>query len=398
MRRILLVVLGLALVMSGTAWAQCSGCETMKLWGYMAPNLRMIDSGNDDVKGNLGLGMAYNRVVWSGEIEAGKIVKKVAWRVESDLKENTVQALQYAYVEPKFSDAFSVTFGRTKKPFSLEQLYATANQITADRHYGQAQLVSMFYSSFNYGLMANFTHPAFKVNAGVFDGTGGKAYVGAQDPALDYGARVVITPPSLKGLEIGANVVVTTIPAYWNVGTSQWVIARDQGLVYTDTKDAKYLSNTGMAYGGDINFTKDFGTMNLIVQAEYDMGDNTGAAEPGKVGDTWEDASFYKWTYMYLKARMKFTPDFGIYFGFSMYDPNTGTDKVTDGEYTYDVGENNESTTIIPGLIYYWTKNLRTMVEVQMITNKVQDLNATGGWVDDQEFTNFVLQQVFIWP
>ncbi len=399
MRRFLLVVLGLALVMSGTAWAQCAGCENMKLYGYMAPNLRMIDSGNDDVKNNMGFGMAYNRVVWAGAVDGGKIVKKVAWRVETDLKETGSHFLQYAYVEPKFSDMFSLTFGRTKKPFSLEQLYATANQITADRHYGQGVFSSIGYSGFAYGLMANFAHEAFKLHAGVFDGNGNRSYVGAQDPALDYGARVVITPPSVAGLEIGANVMMTTIPGVYDTVEKDFVYGKDAtNFIYADDDRYEYQTNSGMAFGGDINFSKDFGTMNLLLQAEYDMGDNWGAWEPLEEEDGWEDASFYKWTYMYAKARLMVTPELGVYLGFSMFDPNTSSDKVAEGS-EIEVGENNEHTTIIPGLIYYWTKNLRTMVEIQMITQKVQDWDTQANdWVDDMEYTHFVLQQVFIWP
>lgn len=393
MRRFLLVVLGLAMVASGTAWAQCSGCENMKIFGYMAPNLRMIDSGNDDVKNNLGFGMAYNRVVWAGSVEGGKIVKNVAWRVETDLKESGSQFLQYAYVEPKFSDLFSLTFGRTKKPFSLEVLYSTANQITTDRHPGTSGLIDLGYANFGYGLMANINHEVVKVNAGVFDGQGAKSNVAAQDPALDYGARVVITPPSVKGLEIGANVMMTTLPFG----------GKDRGLRYSDgdTDSTEYLSNSGMAFGADINFSKDFGTMNFTAQAEVDMGDNWSELSEEKVAGevpAYDEETWYKFMYMYLKARLMVTPDLGIYLGFSQWDPNTGSDKIGTGNDEREVGENNETTTIVPGLIYYWTKNLRTMVEVQMVTEKNDWDFAKHDWLEDTEYTHFVLQQVFIWP
>lgn len=394
MRRILLVVLGLAFVMSGTAWAQSSWYENMKIYGYMAPNFRMIDSGDDDVKNDLGLGMAYNRVVWTGDIEAGKIVKRVAWRVETDLKETSTHFLQYAYVEPKFSDLFSIRFGRDKKPFSLEQLYSTANQITADRHYGQGPMTSLGYAAYAYGLMANISHEVFKLNVGVYDGQGAKSNVSAQDPALDFGGRLIITPPSLKGLEIAANLMMTTIPEP----------GKDLGAtrppVYVDTDEDEYLSSSGMAFGADIQFDHDFGSMNLLAQAEFDMGDNWGENPEEEVAGeewTWDEATWYKYQYMYLKARLKVTPDLGIYFGFSQYDPNTGSDKFAGSDI--EVGENNETTQIIPGLIYYWTKNLRTMVEVQMVTQKVQEWDTQrDDWADDLEYTHFVLQQVFIWP
>ncbi len=387
MRRFLLVVLGLAFVASGTALAQS---ENMKIFGYMGPNLRMIDSGNEDVKNNLGFGMAYNRVVWAGDIEGGKIVKRVAWRVETDLKEAGDQFLQYAYVEPKFSDMFSLKFGRDKKPFSLETLYSTANQITVDRHAGQGTMVGLGYANFGYGLSANISHEVFKLTAGVYDGQGAKSNVAAQDPALDFGARVVVTPPSVKGLEIGANVMMTTIPEG----------GKDLGLTYDDTDEEEYLTNSGMAFGADINFSQDFGTMAFLAQAEFDMGDNWMAEPEEEVAGeewTWDEATWYKWQYFYLKARLMVTPDLGIYAGFSQFDPNTGSDTVEGTDY--EVGENNETTSIIPGLIYYWTKNLRTMVEVQLITTKVQAFEeGTTDWVDDLEYTHFVLQQVFIWP
>jgi hypothetical protein len=382
------VALALVIAASTPAWAGCS-CEGMKLFGYMAPNFRMIDSGYDSVKNNMGFGMAYNRVVWTGEIEAGKIVKKVAWRVETDLKEAGSHGLQYAYVQPKFNDTFSVIFGRDKKPFLLESIYSTANQITADRHVGNGPITSLGYTNYGYGLAAKIDHEWFMLTAGVYDGQGSESHVANQDPALDYGARFVLTPPSVEGLEIGVDVMMTTLPE----------MGKDHGLVYSDTTNAEYLTNSGMAFGFDASFNKDFGKMNLFAQGEFAMGDNWMASpETPEANDTWEDYSWYKWQYMYLKARLKVTPEFGIYAGFSMWDPNTGSDMVGQGTFAYEVGENDDTMSIIPGIIYYWTKNLRTMVEVQMITQKVQDMDAQGNWLDDMKYTHFVLQQVFIWP
>ncbi len=388
MRKLLLVALAMVFAVSGTAWAQgCEGCSPTKIYGYMSPNFRMIDKGEDNAA-NMGFGMGYNRVVWAGKIDAGKIVKKVAWKVETDLKQNVTHGLQYAWVQPMFNDNFALRVGRDKKPFSLEVLYSPANQITADRHTGSGQMASMGYASYGYGLAAMISHEVFDLHVGAYDGQGAESHVKDQDPALDYGARVVVHPPSVEGLQIGANLMMTTIPEGGN---------KDQGT-YADTDDNEYLSNTGMAFGADINFEKKFDEkMSLVAQAEFDMGDNWTALEPGDEGDTWEDASFYKWQYLYAKARFNINPELGIYLGFSIWDPNTGTDEDPEYGAEFENGENDETTTIVPGVIYYWTKNLRTMVEVQLVTEKVHTV-VDGDWVDDNEYTHFVLQQVFIWP
>jgi hypothetical protein len=145
-------------------------------------------------------------------------------------------------------------------------------------------------------------------------------------------------------------------------------------------------SNSGMAFGFDADYKKDFGNMELWAQAEFGMGDDwdEGAKEPA-AGDTWEDYSWYKFQYYYLKALFMVSNDFGIHFGYSAWDPNT------DG----DVGENNSITTITPGITYFWAKNLRTQVEVQMVTEQQGVLNNEN--LDDLTYTHFVLQTILLW-
>jgi len=375
MKRLLVIVLGLAFLLSGTVFAAepCAGCKT-SVTGYLAPNFRMIDkSGNDDMEyaTDTGFGLAFNRVTFSGEMEAGKIVKNVAWSIEVDVAEPSACKLQWAYVQPKFSDAFSLKFGHVKKAFSREVLHATGKLMTVDRTPSAGQLKALGYVDFNYGLEAHVVQPMFKVQAGAYSGTPPVNNVANQDPGLDFGARVVVMPTS--DLEIGANAMM--IKLYEN-GNNE--------AIYPDDVE----SNSGMAFGFDADYKKDLGTMGLWAQAEFGMGDNwdQGAKEPD-AGDTYEDYSWYKFQYYYLKALFMVTKEFGIHFGYGAWDPNTDS----------DAGENNTISVITPGVTYYWAKNLRTQVEVQMVTEQQGVDTGTGNNLDDLTYTHFVLQTVLLW-
>ena len=344
----------------------------VKVSGYMAPNFRMIDKGEDNAS-NMGFGMAFCRFVLSGTVDGGPIVKKVSWRVETDIRQTTAHGLQWAYVQPWFSKNFSAKFGRVKMPFSREVLHATGNLLTVDRH-SSSDIMSLGYAGFSYGLEGHFTHEMFKAQFGVYEGEGAQAVVNNQDPALSYGLRVVATPP-VEGLEIGANVMMVTLP---NGGS-------DQGT-YQDDDQVEYMTNSGMAFGADVDYKTTFGEeMSLWAQAEFGTGDNwmAGAKDPAQ-GDTFEDYEWYKFQYFYVKALFKVVKDFGFHIGFHNFDPNTD-------------GDNDACTTITPGVVYWWSKGLRTQVEVQLITEQ-QGVDANGDNLDDLEYTHFVLQQVFLWP
>ena len=373
MNRFLVVVLGLAFLLSSAAYAQpCAGCKT-SVNGYLAPNFRMIDkSGNDSMKvaSDMGFGMAFNRVTFAGEMEAGKIVKNIGWSVEVDVSEPSAFKLQWAYIQPKFSDSFSLKFGHVKKAFSREVLHPTGKLLTVDRTPASAALKALGYVDYNYGLEAHFVQPMFKLQAGAYSGSPVVNKVDNQDPGLDFGARAIVMPTA--GLEIGANAMMIKL---YEDGNNQ--------AVYADDVE----SNSGMAFGFDADYKKDFGTMELWAQAEFGMGDNCteGAKDPA-AGDTWEDYSWYKFQYYYLKALFMVTKDLGIHFGYSTWDPNT------DG----DVGENNSITTITPGITYFWAKNLRTQAEVQMVTQQT-GVDNDGANLDDLTYTHFVLQTILLW-
>lgn len=377
MKRFLVVVLGLAFLLPSVVSAQpCPGCN-VAVTGYLAPNFRMIDkSGSDDVEAasDMGFGLAFNRVTFSGDMEGGKIVKKVGWSVEFDVAEPSACKLQWGYIQPKFSDAFSLKFGHVKKPFSREVLHATGKLLTVDRTPASAQLKALGYVDFNYGLEAHVAQPMFKIHAGAYAGSPPVNNVANQDPGLDFGARVIVMPTA--GLEIGANAIMISLPEGGNnLGT------------YEDSADEPYESNSGMAFGFDADYKKDFGSTSLWAQAEFGMGDNCAeGAKDAAEGDTWEDYSWYKFQYYYLKAIFMVTQDLGIHFGYGTWDPNT------DG----DVGENNSTSMITPGITYFWAKNLRTQVEVQMVTNQ-QGVDDDGANLDDLTYTHFVLQTVLLW-
>ena len=376
MKKILLVILAMTFS-AGMAYADnaCNDCSPVKVWGYMAPNFRMIDKG-EDYASNMGFGMAFCRFVMSGTVDAGPIVKKVSWRVETDIKQNSTHGLQWAYLQPWFTKEFSLRMGRVKMPYSREILHNTAKLWTVDRHVG-GHLARLHYGGFGYGLEGHYAHEWVKVQAGVYDGTGALSHVANQDPALSFGARAVLTPPTLEGLEIGANIMMVTLPAGgMDLGTYQ-----DSSTVETE-----YMSNSGMAFGVDAQYKTAFGEeMELWLQGEFGTGDNY-ADEDGvfipkdaEAGDTFEDYEWYTFQYFYVKGLFKVVKDFGVHVGFTQMDPNTD-------------GDDDEMTIITPGVTYWWAKNLRTQVEVQLITEK------QGPGADDLEYTHFVLQQVLLWP
>lgn len=368
MRKILLVLLAMTFAAgAASAGTPCSDCAPVKVWGYMAPNFRMIDKGEDNAS-NMGFGMAFCRFVMSGTVDGGPIVKKVSWRVETDIRQTGAHGLQYAYIQPWFSKDFSAKFGRVKMPFSREALHATGKHWTADRHV-VPYLDALGYANYAYGLEGHFTHEMFRLQFGVYDGEGARASVDNQDPALSYGLRAVFTPP-VEGLEIGANVMMVTLP---NGGA-------DLGT-YADNDQVEYMSNSGMAFGADAEYKTSFGEeMSLWAQAEFGTGDNwdDGPKDP-EADDTWEDYEWYKFQYFYVKALFKVVKDFGFHIGFHQLDPNTD-------------GDDDEMTIITPGITYWWSNNLRTQVEVQLHTEK----QGTGN--DDLEYTHFVLQKVLLWP
>lgn len=382
MRRYLLVALAVVLAVSGTTWAHAD----YKVGGYMAPNFRMIDKGEDNAS-NMGFGMSFNRFLFKGEVEGGAIMKNIAWRVETDISQTGSHALQWAFVQPKFNDIFSLKLGHMKKPFSREILHATSNLLTVDRLVSSGSM-GLGFGGFNYGLEAHVKHEMFKLHAGAYSGKGADKHAKDQDPCMDFGIRGILTPP-VEGLEIGANVVMLTLPE----GGS------NQGA-YVDSDS--FLTNSAIAFGADVDYQMEFSDgMGLWAQAEFGMGDNWdsnmgGGADAPAVDDTWEDYSWYSFRYFYFKARFMVNEDFGLHAGFSVWDPNACSDDAMLGTTTVEVGENDETSTITPGIVYYWAKNLRTQAEVQLITEKKHALDADGNWIDN-DYTHFVLQTVFVW-
>jgi hypothetical protein len=371
MRRFLLVVLGVAFLMSGAAHAadKCAGCN-WAIGGYLAPNFRVIDnSGSKDeaYSSNMGFGMAFNRFGFTGEMESGKIVKKTAWNVEVDVSDPSGLNLQWAYVQPKFSDAISVKFGHLKKAFSREALHSTNKLLTADRTFSFTELKALGYVNFNYGIELHVTQPMYTLQAGTYAGSPENSKVSNQDPGLDYGARAIITP--VPDLQIGVNAMVLTLFEDGN----------NQALYPDDVK-----SNRGMAFGFDADYKKDWGKMGLWAQAEVGMGDNWDpdmGGGPKPAAKPYEDLDWYKFQYFYGKALFLLTPEFGVHLAYTSWDPNT------DGT----VGKKDAITTLTPGVTYYWAKNMRTQAELQLWTEGQGEGNA------DLKYTDIVVQQVFTW-
>jgi hypothetical protein len=70
------------------------------------------------------------------------------------------------------------------------------------------------------------------------------------------------------------------------------------------------------------------------------------------------------------------TPNFGVHLGFANVDPNTDED-------------DDSIQKIVPGITYRWSDFTRTQAEVQLIKEQSGD--------EDEDFTNFVVQQVLVW-
>jgi hypothetical protein len=219
-----------------------------------------------------------------------------------------------------------------------------------------------------------------------------ESFVGNQDPVLDYDLRAVVMPTD--GLEIGANLQMKTLPGVFD-GT--WEYAPDDGA-YPDDEDL-YQTNTAMAYGADLDFQKTFNeAMSLWAQAEFGTGDNYCQQDftDYQAEDTWQDYSWFKFQYFYLKALLMINKNFGIHAAFASFDPNTNAG---DEEDDY-AGKNDSITKIIPGITYRWSDKTRTQLEVQLVTyQEGMTTNDEDEVVerDDTSLTHFVLQQVLVW-
>lgn len=350
MKHILLAVAVLA-----AAFVPTSDAQGLKVSGYLAPNLRLIDKGEDN-SSNLGFGMAFNRFTLSGEVDAGDIVKKVAWNVEVDVSQSGGIALQNSYVQPKFSDAFSFRIGHFKKAYAREVLHPTAKLLTADRSPACGILKTLGYADYNYGLELMLAQANLKVTAGAYAGLPVDKDVPDQDPKLDYGVRAVykLTPC----LDVGANAMMIGLP---------------EGGLGGGTYDKDAESNAGLAFGFDLGLNRDFGDKNLQALVEFGTGDNVASVK--NPTEAFEDWDFEKFQYYTAKVLFRFTPDLGVHFGYAAWDPNTDADD--DGH-----------SVMTPGVTYWWSKSLRTQVEAQLVSYQSDDMDS---------LTHFVLQQVFIW-
>jgi hypothetical protein len=299
--------------------------------------------------------MAFNRFTLSGEVDAGTIVKRVAWNVEADISQTGNIILQNAFVQPKFNDAVSFRLGHIKKAFSREVLHPTSKLLTVDRSPVCSALKTYGYADYNYGLELMLAQAQFKVTAGAYSGLPVDKDVPDQDSKLDLGGRVVFK--ATPCLEVGANAMMIGLVDPTNANPH--------------SEDAE--SNSGMAFGFDLGLNRDFGDKNLQALIEFGTGDNTTAVQ--NPTDAFEDWDFDKFQYYTAKALFRFTPDLGVHFGYAAWDPNTDMDD--DG-----------LAVMTPGLTYWWSKTLRTQVEAQLTS--FQNDDADG-------LTNFVLQQVFIW-
>ncbi|MBM3316540.1 MAG: hypothetical protein FJY75_01680 [Candidatus Eisenbacteria bacterium] len=398
MKKILLTLSAVALLMGSVAavQAQCPGCAGAGVSGYLAPNFRMIDKGEDN-NANMGFGMAFNRFRFSGTAECGPIVKKVGYRVEVDASNPQEIDLQDVFVQPHFNDLLSFRMGRFKKAFGRELLHPTAKLMTVDRHAPSSHLAALHYGDFDTGLELIASDPKFMITAGAY--AGGKyapKHAGGQDPAIDLGARAIFKP--MPDLEIGANAMMVALPGVYEMVSGDdtpedtsddvymWNYAFNAGVYADDT--ALYQSNSGMAFGFDLDYQKQFNEkMGLWLQAEMGMGDNWMLSpKDAKAEDTWEDYSWYGFMYYGVKAIFMVTPQFGVHLGYSAWDPNTDS----------DAGKNDAHSMITPGIVYKWCKATRTQFEVQMVTQQ-NGVDSEGKNLDDDSYTHFVLQQVFTW-
>jgi len=377
-RLVFAAVLMLAVV--GVSWAQeCQGCK-IDVSGYMGPNFRLIDRG-EGLKNDMGFGMAFNRVTFSGMQDVGPIVKKMGWKVEMDFKEDFEYDLIYAYLQAYLNESVSFRFGHVKEAFSREWLHPTYNLLTVDRLITpELAAEGLNYTGYSYGLELNVQNEMFKLAAGAYDGQGNLSFVGNQDPALDYGLRAIFM--ATEGVEIGANLQMKTLPGVLD-NDGDWGLALDDGAYQEEvgTEEA-YQSNTAMAYGFDLDVQQNVGeTMTLWAQAEFGMGDNY--QQPEAVVDdedapiAWEDLEWNQFQYFYAKALLMVNKNIGVHLGYASFDPNTDVD-------------DNSVTKIVPGLTYRWSDNTRTQAEVQLVSRDF-------GPDDNVDYTHFVLQQVLVW-
>jgi hypothetical protein len=365
MRKSVLVLLGVLVAGGGIAAAD------VQLGGYLAPNLVMWDHG-DGNKSNLGFGMHFNRFLLHGNLAGGEIAKNVGWKLECDFSQSGSYGLKWAFVQPEFGDHFSFRVGHhIKRAFSREILHPTRDLLTAFRHPTTSFVQDLGYGGFTYGLEAHLQTYLVKAHGGVYS-SGTPQSVRAQDPALDYAGRAILMP--ITGLEIGVNMIMATLPAG---GSNLGIYA-----------DSLYATNTGLAYGFDVDYRTCFDDMSLWAQAELGMGDSWGARdEQGNMvpmpkdpqtGDSWEDYNWHSFMYYYLKFRFMLNDDLGFHFGYSSIDPNTDED-------------DDAISMITPGITYYWVPSCRTEAEVQLHTKQ------QGQGNDDLEYTHFVLQTVLVW-
>jgi Phosphate-selective porin O and P len=334
-----------------------------KVSGYMAPRFEMIDKGEDNAK-NVGFGMTYNRFVFTGEMEGGEIVKKVKYRVETDISSTTSHGLQWVFADLYFNDNTAVRVGRMKEPFSRETLHSTAKQITTGRHFYR-DVVTLGFGGFSYGMEARVKQDKWSVQAGLYDNNGAEKAVKNQDPSIDLGARLLVTPA--EGIEIGANAMVVQIPQ-----------GGPNNKTYADNDSTALETNSVVALGIDFEYKKSFGESHLWLEGEFDTGDNYKQQKVEAIEGEWykwEDAEFEKFTYMYFRALFMVNKTFGVHLGYSMFDPNT--EKDDDG-----------ITALTPGVTYYWGKTLWSKAEMQIMGDENDDSD------DD---THFVLQTVLIW-
>lgn len=332
-----------------------------KVSGYMAARFEMIDKGEDFAK-NMGFGMPYNRFLFSGEMEGGEIIKKIKYRVETDISSNTVHSLQWAFADLYLNEKAFVRVGRFKEPFCRETLHSTAKLITTGRHFSGA-VNNLGYGGYSYGMEFQMKEDIWSLQAGLYEGNGAQKSVSNQDPGIDLGARLIFKP--VEGLEVAANALMIQLPE----GGS------DAGTYADGSGEAAYETNTGMAIGFDFEYKKAFGESNLWIEGEFDTGDNPNFQEATTKAGEWEDASFEKFTYLYFRALFMVNKAFGVHLGYSIYDPSTEVD-------------DNGMTMLTPGVTYVWAKTLWTKAEIQIVGDENDDTD---------DYTHFTLQTVFIW-
>ncbi len=353
MKKFILVVLAVA-VFAAPALAG------PKVFGYMNPRFAMMDMG-EDTSSNMGFSTPYNRFAFKGEVEGGEIMKKMTYRLDLDVSvTGNSNNVIYAYMDAYFADNFCVRMGRFKKSFSREFLHSSTKLITTGRHYS-SKMLPLQYGAYSYGMEARVKGEKFSFAGGLYDGNSACKGVKKQDPAIDMGGRLNFTP--VEGAEVSANIMLVSLPD-----------GGSNGGVYADDVE----SCSGFAFGVDGEYKKSFGESSLWLEAEFDTGDNWGDEfVTMDAGDTWEDAEFATFSYMYVRALYMINSVFGVQFGFSMYDPDTDTD-------------DNGMTLITPGATYVWNKKCSTKLEVQLESEEVP-----GG--DTADLTHFILQTVFVW-